>query len=192
MSNPLADLPKSLELGLRRLEVRWGWFAAFGLLMIGLGLLSLALVASATIASVFVIGLFMILTGGVEIAIGLGARNWGRLALWVATGVLYAAAGLVAIARPAMAAAVFTLILGAGLAATGVLRLFLATHLPSGGSRWLAFLSSAVTLLLATAILIGWPSDSVFVLGTLLGVDLFFAGSGWLSLGLALRLRAKG
>ena len=32
-----------------------------------------------------------------------------------------------------------------------------------------------------------WPSDSVYVLGTLLGVDLLFHGAGWVSFGMGLR-----
>jgi uncharacterized membrane protein HdeD (DUF308 family) len=53
----------------------------------------------------------------------------------------------------------------------------------------MVFLASAVTILLGLIIVIHWPADSVWVLGTLLGVDLLFNGSGWLSFGLGLRAR---
>jgi uncharacterized membrane protein HdeD (DUF308 family) len=35
-----------------------------------------------------------------------------------------------------------------------------------------------------------WPLDSVYVLGTLLGVDLLFHGVGWASFGMGLQARA--
>ncbi len=189
--SPSALTPRRrLETGLDRLSGRWGYFVAFGLLLVVLGALALGMVVSATIASVLVIGVFMTLTGLAEIAIGLGARDWGRLAWWVGTGLLYAIAGVIAIARPGLAAAVFTLMLGAGLVATGVLRLFLAFHLPKGGSRPLVLLSAIVTILFGAIIVLGWPENSLVVLGVLLGIDLIFVGAGWLGLGLAMRRRA--
>jgi uncharacterized membrane protein HdeD (DUF308 family) len=81
--------------------------------------------------------------------------------------------------------------LGAGLVASGVVRLFLSTHLPAGAPRWSAVASGIVTTLFGAVVLLGWPADSLVVLGTILGVDLIFSGAGWLSLGLALRARQR-
>jgi len=183
-SNPL---PRISSDRIALLADKWPWFATLGVLLLILGAIALGLVVSATIASVFAIGIFMIAAGLLEIAIGFQARDWGRLALWVATGLLYAVAGGVTLARPGMAAAVFTLMLGAGLMATGVVRLFLGSHLPSGAPRGLAIASGVVTTLFGLIIVLGWPGDSLIVLGTILGVDLLFAGLNWLTLGLALR-----
>ena len=35
-----------------------------------------------------------------------------------------------------------------------------------------------------------WPASSFFVLGIFLGIDLIFIGSGWITMGLALKKRA--
>lgn len=181
----------SLEFGIRQLENRWLMFVGFGALVCLFGVLALGMVAAATLASVLTIGVLMAVTGVAEIFIGFGARDWGRLALWVASGLIYAAAGAVAIARPGMAAAVFTLLLGAGLIASGLVRLYLAAHLPAGNMRWAAFLSGAVTALFGLVVVLGWPGDSLIVLGVILGVDLIFAGMSWLMLGFGLRARAR-
>ncbi len=190
----MTDIPtpiaKSFEEALGRLAPRWRSFAGFGVLLIVLGLFAIGMVASATVASVLTIGFFMTVTGILEVLIGFGAREWGRLAFWVVAGVIYAAAGIVTIARPDMAAAVFTLLLGAGFVATGLIRLFVSSHAPAGTPRSLVILSSLVTALFGVVILVGWPGDSQIVLGTILGVDLLFSGVGWLSFGLALRARA--
>ena len=45
----------------------------------------------------------------------------------------------------------------------------------------MVFLAAAVTFLLGLIIVIHWPLASVYVLGTLLGVDLLFHGAGWVS-----------
>jgi uncharacterized membrane protein HdeD (DUF308 family) len=44
-----------------------------------------------------------------------------------------------------------------------------------------------LTALVGLLILIGWPSDSVFILGILLGLDLLFWGTAWIAFGLWLR-----
>ncbi len=186
-----APVPHSLAEGLRQLESRWPYFIGFGVLLAGLGILALGVVAIATLASVFSIGFLMILAGVVEISIGLSARGWGRLFLWAMAGILYALAGLIAISRPMMAAEVFTLMLGAGLIASGLVRTFVSFHLPLGSPRWGALLSAAVTIVFGLVVVLGWPGDSQIVLGTILGVDLIFAGAGWLGLGMALRSRAQ-
>src|SRR5208337_1373102 len=83
-----------------------------------------------------------------------------------------------------------TLMLGAGLIAAGLVRAYLATQLPADQPRFMVFLAAAVTILLGLIIVSHWPLDSVYVLGTLLGVDLLFHGVGWVSFGMRLHSRS--
>jgi uncharacterized membrane protein HdeD (DUF308 family) len=53
----------------------------------------------------------------------------------------------------------------------------------------MVLLASAVTFLLGLIIVAHWPANSLWVLGTLLGIDLLFNGAGWVSFGLGLRAR---
>lgn len=182
------DFPShSLGSAIERLSHRWFWFVAFGVLIALLGALAIALVVSATIASVFLIGIFIVFAGAVEIFVGFGSRTWSRFFLWVAAGLLYLVAGAIAIAQPFFAAVIFTLLLGAGLLATGVVRLWLAWHLPAGQPKGLVVFSGAVTACLGLVITLGWPGDSLFILGMLLGIDLIFYGAGWIGFGFLLR-----
>jgi len=50
--------------------------------------------------------------------------------------------------------------------------------------------SGAVTFLIGLIILVHWPVSSLYILGIFLGVDLVFAGVGWIGLGLGLRRHA--
>ena len=59
--------------------------------------------------------------------------------------------------------------LGAGLIAAGVVRAYLAFQLPADHPRALVFLAAAVTFLLGLIIVLHWPANSLWVLGTLLG-----------------------
>ena len=76
-----------------------------------------------------------------------------------------------------LASAILTLLLGAGLIAAGVVRAYLGFQLPADHPRAHGLLAAAVTILLGLIIVIHWPLDSVYVLGTLLGVDLLFHGA---------------
>jgi uncharacterized membrane protein HdeD (DUF308 family) len=115
------------------------------------------------------------------------AKDWGRFFFWVLGGLLYIVSGVICILNPVFASAILTLVLGAGLIAAGVVRAYLAFQLPSSPQRAMVFLASAVTFLLGLIIVIHWPLSSIYVLGTLLGVDLLFHGVGWVSFGIGLR-----
>jgi len=48
-------------------------------------------------------------------------------------------------------------------------------------------LSGIVTALLGLIIVTGWPGNSLFVIGLLLGIELVFSGVNWIFFGLRLR-----
>ena len=92
--------------------------------------------------------------------------------------------------NPLLTAVWLTLILGAALVASGVMRVFLGFNM-KGGTPWgWVVASGLITLLLGVIILIHWPVSSLYVLGIFLGVDLVFAGATWIGLGLGLRQAA--
>ena len=90
---------------------------------------------------------------------------------------------------PARAAPLFDriTIIGAGLIAAAVVRVWLALSLPPGPRRSLVWLGCAITFGLGLIIVMNWPMSSAYVLGTLLGVDLLFRGAGWVSFAVSLR-----
>jgi uncharacterized membrane protein HdeD (DUF308 family) len=91
-----------------------------------------------------------------------------------------------------LAAALLTFVLGISLLASGIMRIILAFGMKEG-MPWLGVaLSGAITLLLGIVILAHWPVSSIFILGMFLGIDLVFAGAGWIGVGLGLRRQARG
>ncbi len=191
MSNmsDIGTTPHSLGEANERLRSKWAAITAFGVLLVVLGFAALFFSLIATIATVTLNGVLFLLAGGAEIGIGMQSRGWGQFFLWLIGGVLYLAAGVLCIVNPLLASVVLTLLLGCGLLAAGLVRIYLATQLPPGEPRGLVFLAAAVTILLGLIIVSHWPLDSVYVLGTLLGVDLLFHGVGWASFGMGLHAR---
>jgi uncharacterized membrane protein HdeD (DUF308 family) len=187
---PTSPLPHDIGHVLEHLRDRWRWFAAFGLLTMFCGFVSLGVAGLATLVSVYMIAAFVILIGAIEITIGVKAHKWSSRIFVVLVGLLYVVAGSFALANPISGALGFTLMLGAALTATGVVRIIFATRLPEGPKWYVAF-AGVVTVLLGVFIIAGWPENSAYVLGIFLGVDMIIYGASWLNFSLYLRRRAE-
>jgi len=181
--------PHSLGFAIEHLRARWGEIVAFGGLLIVLGLAALCFTLPSTIATVTLNGLFFVVAGVAEIGVGAHAKSWARFFLWIVGGAIYLIAGIICIINPIFASLALTLALGAGLIAAAAVRAYLAFQLPGGNQRAMVLLAAAVTFLLGLIIVVRWPTDSVYVLGILLGVDLLFHGVGWATFGVGLRPR---
>jgi uncharacterized membrane protein HdeD (DUF308 family) len=173
------------------LRAKWGWILALGVVYVIAGLVALGSVVMATVASVLIVGVMMIVAGVAEIINAFQCKSWGRFLVWVLLGALYIVAGFVTFENPLFAASILTLLLGASLVASGIVRIVLAFSMKREQPWIWVLLSSLVTLLLGLLILAHWPVSSVYVLGIFLGIDLVMAGAGWIGLGLALRRRGE-
>ena len=169
------------------LHRNWGWMVAFGVLLSLAGFVALGSVFLATITSILIVGIAMIVSGVVEIIHGFAMRSWKKFFLWILIGALYIFAGFCVVQNPLLAATFFTLLLGAGLVASGLVRSVLAFQLPLDSPRVLVFFSGILSLVIGAIILKQWPSSSLWLIGTLLGVDLLFAGFSWIGVGFTLK-----
>ena len=169
------------------LRAKSGWIVALGVVYVIAGFIALGSVVMATVASVLIVGVMMIIAGVAEVFSAFQIKSWGKFLLWVLLGVLYIIAGFVTFENPLLAAAVLTLILGASLVASGIIRIILAFSMKREMPWVLVLLSAVITLLLGVLILAHWPVSSLYILGLFLGFDLIIAGAGWIGLGLSLR-----
>lgn len=174
---------------LRSLQAKWGWIVALGVIYVLGGLVALSNEVLSTFVSLAIIGAMMFVAGAVEIVSAFQMKSWGSFFLWILLGLLYCIAGALVFYNPLLAVSVITLVIGAALVASGIVRFILAFQLPKESPRLLVALSAVVTLLLGGIILAQWPVSSLFMLGIFLGVDLLISGFGWISVGLALKNR---
>ena len=170
-------------------EVRskWGWFVALGAGLLILGLFAFTNVLAATFASVIYVGVVMIAGGIAQIFLAFQVRTWGGFFFWLLSGLLYGAAGVLAFYNPLLAAGVLTLFLAASLVVAGALRIALGirSH-PLVGWGWVVA-SGVMTLLVGIIVAVGWPADTLWVLGLFLAIDLTFQGASALVFGLTLK-----
>lgn len=186
MTTPAEAAPRhgsSLATHLVPLRRNSGWLMAAGIALVILGILGLGAVTMLSLASAIWFGA-MILVGGIVVLVdAFRHQGWKSRLLHILIGALYIAIGLMTFANPLLATASLTLLAGAALVATGVLRLVVAfqnRELPAWG--WIAF-SGALSLLLGGMILAQWPASSLWVLGTFLAIELIF--QGWAAIALA-------
>lgn len=179
--------PANLGPGVEALRAKWGWIVALGIIYLLVGLLALYSVVTATIASVFFVGIMMLIAGVAEVINAFQVKSWGKFFLWIVLGALYIVAGFVTLENPLLAAALLTLVLGAALVASGIMRIILAFNMKEG-TPWMAVVfSGVITFLLGLIILAHWPVSSLYILGLFLGIDLVFAGLGWIGVGISLK-----
>src|SRR6202034_1780020 len=173
--------------GLEPLRAKSGWIIALGIIYAIAGFVALGSVVFATVVTVFVVGIMMLIAGAAEVINAFQIKSWGKFLIWALLGVLYIVAGFVTFENPLLAAVLLTLVLGASLVASGVMRIILAFSMKrETPSIWVA-LSGVITLLLGLLILARWPINSVYILGLFLGIDLVMAGAGWIGIGLGFR-----
>jgi uncharacterized membrane protein HdeD (DUF308 family) len=181
----ITQTPSNTEL--EPLRAKSGWIVALGVIYVITGFIALGSVVMATAVSVFVVGIMMVIAGIAEVIGAFQVKTWGKFLLWIALGALYIIAGIEALQNPLLAAVVLTLALGVTLVVSGIVRIILAFGMKAGNAWIWLLLSGVITLLLGLIILARWPVSSLYVLGLFLGIDLVFAGSGWIALGLGLR-----
>jgi len=175
-----------LDSDIAPLRAKWGWIVALGIVYVIAGFIALGSVMTATVASVLVVGVMMIVAGVAELINAFQIKTWGKFLVWALLGVLYIVAGFVTFDNPVFAAVLLTLVLGASLVVSGIMRLILAFSMKRETPWIWVALSAVVTLLLGLLILARWPVNSVYILGLFLGIDLLMAGAGWIALGFGL------
>jgi uncharacterized membrane protein HdeD (DUF308 family) len=168
------------SIGAARAPAPPAWVRALlGIVMILAGAVALGDVMFATLISVKLIGAAAVLAGAFEVIHGLWTKGWGGLLWHVLLGLLYTAFGFVMITMPVTGALIVTYVLGALLFATGVFRTALGVaHWRESG--WMMLLSGMFGLLAGLVILFGFPSNSIWILGLIVGVDLISHGVAWL------------
>jgi uncharacterized membrane protein HdeD (DUF308 family) len=176
-----------LSSGRSQLVAKWGWFVALGVALLILGLIAFGNLVLATLASVWIIGALMLVGGVAHILHAFQVKSWGSFLFWLLSGLIYAVAGILTFTNPLLAAAVLTLILGVALLVSGLFRVTIGLRTrPSTGWGWLVA-SGIVSVLAGLVVALGWPVNTLVLLGLVLAIDLTFQGIAALAFGFALK-----
>jgi uncharacterized membrane protein HdeD (DUF308 family) len=179
--------PHTLGAHLVPLRRNWGWLMGAGIALIVLGGTGLAASMLFTLVSALTFGAMMLVGGIVLLIDAFRREGWKSRALMLAVGALYALTGLATFYNPVAAVVALTLLVGAALVATGILRIVMAFQLRPMATWIWVLVSGVLSLLLGGMILVSWPASGAWVLGTFLAIELIFQGWAYVMLAQAIR-----
>jgi uncharacterized membrane protein HdeD (DUF308 family) len=166
-------------------QVSRGWTIFLGILMMLLGFVALTNQFIATITVTTFIGVILMVGAAIYFIKIFSIHGWQNHIWYLVVALAYGVAGFVFIARPFEAAIAFTFVLGWAILIGGVFRIFMAFKLRHHqGAGWVLF-SAIISIILGALIISQWPVTGLYILGLFLGIELIFAGAGWLGLGLS-------
>jgi uncharacterized membrane protein HdeD (DUF308 family) len=175
--------------GLRVISGKWGWFVALGIIDLILGGVASTNLMLANLASVLFIGAAVFVSGIFQIVHACSARRLRGFLFWLASSLVYAAAGAVILYDPVLASLELSLLAGAFLVVAGLMRAWAGFHArPAAGWRWIVA-AGALTFAVGVIVIAAWPEIGVWLFGAMLVVDLIFQGWGYITFGMLLRMR---
>jgi uncharacterized membrane protein HdeD (DUF308 family) len=178
--------------GLYTPQTGWFWFFLLGLFQILLGVFAWIDVGVATIAGTFLIGAALLVAGLIQVAHSFLDRDWGVFVLHLLAGVLYAVGGLVIMAEPVRGALALTIALAAMLIVAGIFRTVIAARHWQMGGAGLLLIGGLFSIAVGLGLYLLLPWSGLWVLGTLIAVELIMQGAAWLEFGLGLRRLRRG
>jgi uncharacterized membrane protein HdeD (DUF308 family) len=164
-----------------------GWSIFVSVMMIVAGILAIALPYEAGLAANIFVAWMLIFAAVAHFVFAWYTRRTGSVLLKVLLGILYLCVAVYLLDHPARGLATLTLALAFYLLIEGVFEIVLFfQHRPAAGSGWF-LMDGIVTLVLGGMIWATWPSSVEWVLGTLVGISIFFSGVTRLMISLAAR-----
>jgi uncharacterized membrane protein HdeD (DUF308 family) len=173
--------------GAANISQKWGWFVALGIAMIALGVAAWLDVVAVTIAGTIFIGASLLVGGVLQIIHAFMTKEWRGFILGLFCGILYLAGGLLIMNEPVQGALFLTLLVMAALIVGGIVRIVLALQHRNITAWGLILLSGIVSIAVGFLLYANLPWSGLWVLGTLIAVELLIQGSSWLYFGIALR-----
>jgi uncharacterized membrane protein HdeD (DUF308 family) len=164
-----------------------GWLTMWGILMLICGILAIALPWASGIGVVIVVAWVLLLSAVWHLIFAFQTRGAGGVLWQLLLAIIYGAAGIFMLMNPLAGLVTLTLVLATFLLIEAALETALYFSIRRAvNAGWVLF-DAIVTLVLAILIWSQWPSSSLWVLGTLVGVSLIFSGIARLSLSAAMR-----
>lgn len=188
------------------LTLNWKWMLALGIFMAVLGVVGLGMAYGLTLINVIWIGALALIAGVAQIIEAFKCAGWKSVVGHVLLGLLYVAVGVVMIALPIPSAWWLTLLIGAALVVTGVLRIIMAFQMKGSAGFWLG-LTGVISVVLGVLVYnlvalpttdqlatpegaTAWFAQWGWVIGTFVAIELISHGAALVALALTARGRA--
>ena len=161
------------------------WSIALSVLLILAGLFAILIPSISGLALTLIFGWLLIVSGFTHLVFAFKTHTTGGVIWEVLLAIVYLVAGFYLIMHPLAGLLTLTLFLAWYLFFEGIFEIIQYFQIrPRHGAGWLLF-DAIVTIILAIMIWRSWPSSSVWVIGTLVGISMLFSGFSRLMLALS-------
>jgi uncharacterized membrane protein HdeD (DUF308 family) len=153
-----------------------GWSMVWGILMIICGILAIAMPFASSVGIVIVLGWLILFAAVFHLVFAFQSHSFGGFLWEVLLAIVYGVAGFYMVTHPLLGVVSLTLLLAIFLLVEGVVEIFFYFKIRgTANAGWVLF-DGIVTLILGFLIWRRWPTSSVWVIGTLVGISLIFSG----------------
>jgi uncharacterized membrane protein HdeD (DUF308 family) len=164
-----------------------GWSIGLSVLMIVAGVLAIASPLAAGIAINLLVAWLLLFSGCAHLVFDWYARSAAGFLWELLLGILYIFTGGYLLMHPLAGLQSLTIVLAIYLFLEAILEFVLGLAMrPLRGSGWI-LVDGIITLILALMIWRTWPSNTGWVVGTLVGISMLFSGTSRLIISLGAR-----
>ena len=169
-----------------------GMSILWAVLLIIFGFLAITLPFATSWGVVLILAWLIIFSGGFQFIHAFQSTGAGHIAWKLLVAIVYLIFGIYLLLHPVIGVAALTLVLAVFFVIEGVMDLVAYfQNRKAGASGWILF-DGIVTLVLGVLVWRQWPSSSLWVIGTLVGISMIMTGTTRLMMALAVRRVAKG
>jgi uncharacterized membrane protein HdeD (DUF308 family) len=182
---------KVVDLDMKVVRDRWGWFMALGILLIMLGMIAIGGPLASGVAVSLLIGWLLVISGVAHGIHAFQSSGWRGGLVQILCGLLYLGVGVMMIRNPITGLLALTVTVLVYFVVSGIFKIILAIrveHLPQRG--WVT-VSGIMSLVLAIYIGSQFPTSALWVIGMLFGIEMIFSGWSFVMIAQAARSGQK-
>ena len=153
-----------------------GWSIVWGILLLICGMVAIFMPLASSIGLVILLGWLILFSAIWHLIFAFQAGGLGNILWRILLAILYGVAGFYMLSHPLLGVLSLTLVLAILLLFEGVLEIILYFNIRGVRNSFWVLLDGIITLILGFLIWRHWPSTSVWVIGTLVGISLIFSG----------------
>lgn len=182
LSQPAFPLSRELS----HLTDKWWCFVLIGVILLLCGTFALAYPFAASVGITIVFGVTLLIGGAVLIAGSFWTGRWSAFSIQILIGIAYLVTGVMIAETPVESTGVLTMLIAAMFIVGGLFRavVSLVERFPMWG--W-SLANGIITLLLGVIIVRHFPEAALWLIGTLVGIEILFNGWFWIMLGVEAR-----
>ena len=163
-----------------------GWSILWGVLFLICGIVAIAMPIASSIGIAILLGWLILFSAVWHLIYAFQAKGVGGVLWQILLALLYGCIGIYMLIHPLLGVLSLTLVLGVFLVIEGAFEIILYFNIRrTSNAGWVLF-NGIITLILGGLIWFHWPSSSVWVIGTLVGISLIFSGISRIMLSFAI------